>query len=117
MLSHQFRIGRSALAVMLAAIGALAMLAVSGPSASAAETSIFIAYPQTGFGGNPVDINGCGGHNLPTTVNSYQWVARGQTGYMYNQTNEQGVIETTLSSDQDASQKTHVGWKSIFIVC
>ncbi len=117
MLSHQFRSGRSALAVTLAAIGMLATLAVSGSSANAAQTSIFIAYPQTNFNGTPHDISGCGGHNLPATVNSYQWLARGQTGYMYNEVNEQGKIQTTLSSNQDASQKTHVGWKSIFIVC
>lgn len=82
-----------------------------------AETSIFIAYSKTNFGGKFTNINGCGGHDMPYAVGSYQWVAKGQSSFLYNQTKEQGVITGRLGSGTNADSKNPVGWKSILIIC
>ena len=120
MLSNQFRNGRSALTDMLVALSALSALSALEVSASptvADETSIFVAYPATGLNGYPDDINGCGVHDMPYAVKSYQWIARGQTGYMYNVKNDGGALMATLSSNEGTSSQTPVGWQSIFISC
>ncbi|HEX6468293.1 MAG TPA: MiAMP1 family antimicrobial peptide [Streptosporangiaceae bacterium] len=93
------------------------MLTASVSPAAAAETSIFIAYSKPGHTGTQRNINGCGPHNMPYPVGSYEWVARGQSGKMYNVSNAAGVSVATLASDTNASSSRGVGWKSIFIVC
>lgn len=140
MLSHGFRGGRSALTVLaglLFAVGAFAVsasTAVAAPAPHAvsahhavsaravisvplAPTSSFVDFSGHDFTGTAHDISGCGVHNLPLPVGSYEWFARGQSGRMYNCTNAACAVNFVLSSNQNASQSTGVGWKSIFIVC
>ena len=82
----------------------------------AAETSSFVAYSGTSMTGTSRDINGCGTHNMPFAVRSYRWIARGQSGRMYNCTNAACAVNFVLSSNANASSPNPVGWKSIFIV-
>ena len=114
------QLGLRALAGTVVALGALAASvtpALAEPASPDASTSIFIAYSGTGYTGTPTDISGCGGHNMPYPVKSYQWLNRGQSGRMYNSANEQGAAATVLPADHAEQQSTAVGWKSIFIVC
>ena len=114
------QLGLRALAGTVVALGALAASvtpALAEPASPDASTSIFIAYSGTGYTGTPTDISGCGGHNMPYPVKSYQWLNRGQSGRMYNTANEQGAAATVLPADHAEQQSTPVGWKSIFIVC
>jgi hypothetical protein len=146
MLSHRFRGNRPALTMLagvLATFAALGAFAVSSASSAmaaptghavsaparhvvsaptrvlvpAAETSSFVAYSGTSFTGTARDINGCGTHNMPFAVKSYQWIARGQSGRMYNCTNAACAVNHVLGSGSNSSQSTPVGWKSVFIVC
>jgi hypothetical protein len=135
MQSHRIRSRRSALRVLVGLLFALGMLAgatataIAAPAPHAASahhavsarvnatTSAFLAYPLSDFRGNPTNINGCGSHNLPARIGSYQWTARGQSGDMYNCLNEACHVNFVLPSDQNASQSTGVGWKSMLIVC
>jgi len=80
-------------------------------------TSSWVVYSGTSFTGTARDIHGCGVHNRPYPVNSYKWFARGQSGRMYNCFNAACAVNFVLSSNQNASQSTPVGWRSIFIVC
>ncbi|WP_043267364.1 MiAMP1 family antimicrobial peptide [Streptomyces sp. CT34] len=117
---RKFMFSRRAAAVLVAtaAIGG----AVAAAPATAAEsrpagmTSSFVAYPGTSFTGQPVDINGCGLHDIPAH-GSYKWIARGQSGRMYDQPGAGGPVHTVLASDENAEQSTPFGWQSIFIVC
>lgn len=117
MRSRRFRSGRPAVKALASVFVALGMLAATVSPAVAAETSIFIAYSAKNFGGKITDINGCGVHNMPYAVGSYQWLARGQSGRMYNVKNAAGATVAVLGSGTDASSSKGVGWKSIFIVC
>ncbi len=117
MQSRRFRSGRPALKVLAGTFVALGVLTASVSPAVAAETSIFIAYSGSGFSGKVTNINGCGTHNMPYAVGSYQWLARGQSGRMYNVKNASGVTVAILDSGTDTSSSKGVGWKSIFIVC
>jgi hypothetical protein len=145
MLSHRLRRGRPGLTVLagaLATLGAVGAFAVSASSAVAAParpavsaparhapsapaamavfrapTSSFVAFTGHDFTGTAHDISGCGLHNLPLPVGSYKWFARGQSGRMYNCRNAACAVNFVLSSNQNASQSTGVGWKSLFIVC
>jgi hypothetical protein len=133
MQSHQLRSGRRVLKVLVGTAVALGALTASVPPALAApipsaasgrlavvtpddETSIFIAYPYGDFNGVPVNVSGCGPHDLPY-VWSYQWIGRGQSGFMYNLPGERGIREATLPSNGNTSSPSPVGWESIFIVC
>jgi hypothetical protein len=82
-----------------------------------APTSSFVAFTGHDFTGTAHDISGCGLHNLPLPVGSYKWFARGQSGRMYNCRNAACAVNFVLSSNQNASQTTGVGWRSLFIVC
>jgi hypothetical protein len=82
-----------------------------------AETSIFVAYSKANHTGTATNINGCGVHNMPYAVGSYEWIARGQSARMYNVANASGTTVATLGSATSASSSTGVGWKSMFIVC
>jgi MiAMP1 protein len=79
-------------------------------------TSSFVTYPGTSFTGAPLDINGCGVHNIPHH-GSYKWFGRGQDGRMYNLPNASGGFHTLLESDTNREQSTSFGWQSIIIVC
>lgn len=81
------------------------------------ETSSWVVYSGTSMTGTSRDINGCGTHNRPFPVNSYRWVARGQSGRMYNCFNAGCAVNFVLPSNSNASSNNPVGWKSIFIVC
>lgn len=114
----QFQLTKVA-AGAIVAFGALAAMTASVSPAGAApnaETSIFVAYPQSNFHGTPDDINGCGPHALPS-VASYQWIARGQSANMYNVAGEAGRVQAVLSSNTNTSSSSSVGWKSMFISC
>lgn len=131
----QFRGGRPLPKILVGALLATGALAASASSAVAtpvhpattsarpavitphAETSIFIAYSAKGFGGKTTNISGCGVHNMPYALGSYDWIARGQSAYMYNVANAAGTIQTTLGSGTNADSLNPVGWKSLFIVC
>jgi hypothetical protein len=83
----------------------------------AAETSSFVAYSGTSMTGTSRDINGCGVHNMPFAVRSYRWIARGQSGRMYNCSGAGCAANFVLASNENTSQTTPVNWKSIDIVC
>lgn len=132
---HRFRAGRPAPKVLVGTLVALgALTAAVSPAAAApvhpaavsvrpaavtpdAETSIFIAYSGKGFSGKTTNVNGCGVHNFTYALGSYDWVARGQSAYLYNVANAAGTIVATLGSGTNADSMSGVGWKSIFIVC
>jgi hypothetical protein len=101
----------------LAAPGPHPVSAHHAVSEIAAPTSSFVAYTGQDFTGNAHDIGGCGPHNLPLPIRSYKWFARGQSGRMYNCTNEACAVNFVLPSNQNASSTTGVGWRSMFIVC
>lgn len=114
------RLGIKILGGTVLALGALTasvMPALASPNSNLAVTSDFIAYSGQGFTGNHVDIDTCGGHNMPFALGSYQWLNRGQSALLYNTTDEQGTPVTTLPADHAEQMATPVGWKSIFIVC
>lgn len=85
-------------------------------SAGAAYASQYVAYEFPGFSGRSVVIDKCGVSNIPFH-GSYRWYGDGQGGRMYNLPNAEGVAHTVLPSNDNAEQRTPVGWKSIFIVC
>ncbi|GAA3010385.1 MiAMP1 family antimicrobial peptide [Streptosporangium longisporum] len=85
-------------------------------TAGAAYASQYIAYEGPGFTGRSVVIDACGPSNIPYH-GSYKWYGDGQSGRMYNQPNAQGLTHFRLPSDDNAEQRTPVGWQSIFIEC
>ena len=82
-----------------------------------AETSSWVVYSQTSMTGTSKDINGCGTHNRPFPVRSYRWIARGQSGRMYNCFKASCAVNAILGAGTNASSPNPVGWESIFIVC
>jgi MiAMP1 len=109
-----------ALAVPVSAMAAPAHGTISAPATvtvPAAETSSFVAFSGTSFTGTARDINGCGVHNMPFAVKSYHWIARGQSGRMYNVANAAGAAVFVFNSGESGSSSTPVGWKSIDIIC
>lgn len=114
------RLGFRAVASAVVVVGALVASvtpALAAPNSPDAVTSEFIAYSQSNFTGTATIIDGCGGHNMPYPVGSYEWINRGQSARLYNLANEQGTTVAQLAADTAASSSTGVGWKSIFIVC
>jgi MiAMP1 len=140
MLSHRFRSGRPARKVVagalvtLGAVGALAMsaapaalAATSAPAVAhgatnahvvpAVATSEFIVYSGGNYGGRHQIEEGCGIHNFPYALKSYEWIALGQSGNMYNVKNGAGRLQYTFSANTSGRSPNANGWKSIFIVC
>jgi MiAMP1 len=126
MLSHRIRCHPSALRLLAGILFALGVLAGSASpafaatdshaiSASRAPTSSFVAFTGHDFTGTEHDISGCGGHNMPLPLGSWEVFYRGQTINMYNVTNEAGRIVATFRGNQSSS--TGAGWKSLFVVC
>lgn len=104
---------------LVSAISA-SLVAVMGGAANASMSgdtdSTFVAYEWPGFTGRTQVIDTCGVTNL-SYHGSYKWYGSGQAGRMHNQINARGPVHFILPTNNNAKQKTPVGWKSIFVVC
>lgn len=124
-MSHQTRRSRLGLKVLVSTLFVLGTVAGTASTALAAParpavipralTSSFIAFTGHDFTGTSHDLTGCGGHNIPTPLGSWEVVYQGQHIHTYNVRNEGGASQTTFTSNQ--SSPNGAGWLSIFIAC